>query len=309
MRANSPALLSVATYLILLGWVQEGGCWGSLGHRTVAYLAEKHFSEAGASLAAKFLEDQEISDAAVWADTIRRIPKYQNTGGWHYIDAEDDPPRTCAVNFKRDCDLKVGCVVSAIVNMTARINDDDLSFSEQKDAFRFILHFIGDIHQPLHTENESRGGNDIQVRFGARQTNLHSTWDTAIPVKSRGGQAKDEQAQAAAWARELFEAQDSATITEEAGSCVNLTTAQDCALAWAGEANSWICKYVLKDDVEGVQGKDLGGEYYEGAVPIVTDMVAKAGFRLGAWVNGLAEARGEGKRRRVRDLGEGIVEL
>lgn len=67
-----------------------------------------------------------------------------------------------------------------------------------------------------------------------------------------------------------------------------MRTAQKCALTWATEANGYVCSYVLKDDVEGVEGRDLSGEYFEGAVPIVETLVANAGFRLGAWLNGLA---------------------
>jgi len=61
-----------------------------------------------------------------------------------------------------------------------------------------------------------------------------------------------------------------------------------CALLWAGDANKYVCKYVLKDDIAGLTG-DLGGQYYEGARPIVDEMVGKAGRRLAAWINAVSE--------------------
>lgn len=159
---------------------------------------------------------------------------------------------------------------------------------------RFLLHFIGDIHQPLHTEDELRGGNGIPVLFRKKHTTLHGVWDTDIPDKIRGGNLKDEYAQASAWADDLF-------ANGVQGSCTDISTPEDCALVWAGEANKEVCAYVLKDDVEGVENQDLSGEYYDGAVPIVEELIAKAGYRLGAWLNALAEAsqagEGEAKHR------------
>jgi hypothetical protein len=66
--------------------------------------------------------------------------------------------------------------------------------------------------------------------------------------------------------------------------CQKLDDAAGCALLWASDANRWVCQYVLKDDIDGLEG-DLGGEYYDGAVPIIDEMVATGGRRLGAWLN------------------------
>lgn len=73
-----------------------------------------------------------------------------------------------------------------------------------------------------------------------------------------------------------------------AAECQDLGKAEECSFVWADEANQWICDYVLKDDVAGVEGKDLSTEYYDGAVGIVDLLIGKAGRRLGAWVNALA---------------------
>ena len=178
---------------------------------------------------------------------------------------------------------------------------------QHTQALKFLMHFIGDIHQPLHTENEARGGNSIPVLFEESHKNLHGIWDTEIPVKHNGGPHRDERALAAAWADRLFKGQSDVAgqgrhaeqlhinspvgIQEDTTHCVDVTRSEECALEWAGEANSWICKYVLKDDVEAVKDKELSGDYYEGAVPIVDELIAKAGVRLAAWLNGLANVR------------------
>lgn len=173
-------------------------------------------------------------------------------------------------------------LVLTSLDKTARINNPDLSAAQQGNALRFLIHFIGDIHQPLHTEAELRGGNGIPVLFGKKHTTLHTIWDNDIPERIRGGNLSDEYSQASAWADDLF-----ANGIE--GSCTDISTPEACALVWAGEANKEVCRYVLKDDLEGVENRDLSGDYYEGAVPIVEELIAKAGYRLGAWLNALAE--------------------
>ena len=153
-----------------------------------------------------------------------------------------------------------------------------------------MLHFVGDIHQPLHTESEERGGNEIDVVFDGKRSNLHSVWDTLVPNKWRKreewgkGGRESEEAAAYLWALELYNSDEDRD--DLSGECTG--DAAECALDWAREANQWVCNYVLKDDVEGVQGKDLAGEYYEGARNIIDEMIRKGGRRLAVWVDLLA---------------------
>jgi hypothetical protein len=137
----------------------------------------------------------------------------------------------------------------------------------------------------LHTENEDRGGNEYTVAFDGKTTNLHSVWDTLIVNKHAGLGHDDEELAAWLWAQRLYaqdaDGEDAKGLEDEC-----LDDAAECALEWAGEANAHVCSYVLAHDVH---GKDLAGEYYEGAIPIIDDMVKKAGMRLAAWINAIAE--------------------
>ncbi len=277
-------LLSLST---LTSLIPSSLCWGSLGHRTVAYLASEYLTSNASAYVSTLLNSQDISEAALFPDKVRHMPGFEYTAGWHYIDAQDDPPRQCGVNIKRDCAMQGGCIVSAIVNQTARIMNASTSAADKGQALRFLLHFVGDIHQPLHTEAEDRGGNGIDVLFGKKHTNLHAIWDTDILIK-HAGKGNDEKANALTWAKKIYAA-DKDHSGSLAAECHDLGKAADCSLAWADEANQWICDYVLKDDVAGVQGgKDLSMAYYDGAVPVVDLLIGKAGRRLAAWVNALA---------------------
>lgn len=258
--------------------------WGSLGHRTVAYLASMHFTAQSNSLTNTLLHGQDISEAALFPDKVRHMPGFAYSAGWHFIDARDSPPTQCGINMTRDClAADGGCVVSAIANHTARVADPTLDRFFRGQSLRFMMHFFGDVHQPLHTEAEGRGGNDIPVVLDGVHTNLHSVWDTAIPKKHAGGPVgggvEGEMDAAWAWATRLYGVRDSLDGTE----CVSDAAA--CALEWASEANSYVCSYVMAD---GYKDSDLNGTYYDGAVPIIDDLVGKAGRRLAVWINAIS---------------------
>jgi hypothetical protein len=101
--------------------------WGNLGHRTIGYLAQQYMTPQATGFFNDIINPSDsfdISDAAVWADSHRQ-GGWAFTYNWHFIDARDDPPNQCSVNFERDCDTRdrcashknPGCVVGAIANM------------------------------------------------------------------------------------------------------------------------------------------------------------------------------------------------
>jgi len=87
------------------------------------------------------------------------------------------PPDSCSVNFNRDCAGSGGCVISALKEQTAVLSqclsNNDVS-TPCVEALKFVVHFMGDITQPLHCSSWERGGNEIEVNFGNRKRNLHS---------------------------------------------------------------------------------------------------------------------------------------
>jgi hypothetical protein len=162
----------------------------------------------------------------------------------------------------------------------------------------YLIHFIGDIHQPLHTESIDRGGNEIKVCFDNRcgRENLHGIWDTDIIHKLNGlkhtEKHNEEKEAAAKWADQLYSGNSAKGITTADGECVDLSDPEKCAMQWAIETNTYVCSYVMTNGIGWLENNDLGGDYYDGAVPIVTDRVSKAGLRLAGWINALAAASG-----------------
>jgi len=152
----------------------------------------------------------------------------------------------------------------------------------------FLIHFVGDITQPLHDEAEKLGGNEIPVTWDGAATNLHHCWDTQMVEKAAGG--RNSSATLTSFAGDLITRIDNGTYEAEKGnwvSCVDIATASDCGLAWAQDANALNCQYVLKSDETGAE---LDGSYYTGAQPYLELQIAKGGYRLGAYLNNLATA-------------------
>ena len=202
----------------------------------------------------------------------------------------DDPPKSCNVDYERDCGDE-GCSVSAIANYTSRASDGRLSTANTAEALRFLVHFIGDITQPLHDENYKVGGNGINVTFDGYDDNLHSDWDTYMPGKLVGGSSLTD---AKGWADSLVDEINSGTYKEEAESWIKGDTISDAvttATRWASDANTFVCTVVMPDGAAALQTGDLYPTYYKSAIGTIEMQVAKGGYRLANWINLIYEQK------------------
>jgi hypothetical protein len=112
---------------------------------------------------------------SAWADEVR--PNRRETSTWHFINIPTDAARG---DFRQYCPA-TGCVVDIIGQMANKLRNRDLPKQERYEALKFLVHFVGDLHQPLHSaDQKDRGGNDVQVVFQNKATNLHSLWDTPM---------------------------------------------------------------------------------------------------------------------------------
>jgi hypothetical protein len=93
--------------------------WGNLGHRVIAYLAEKHLTPLGHAYIQQLLGDRDISDAAIWADFYKYTPPGWHTSSWHFLNAHDDPPNSCGLEMEQDCPKKEMCIITAISDMVS----------------------------------------------------------------------------------------------------------------------------------------------------------------------------------------------
>jgi hypothetical protein len=170
------------------------------------------------------------------------------------------------------------------------MSDTTQSAANIDEAVKFLVHFIGDIHQPLHDENLDIGGNTIKVTYGSLQTNLHAVWDTSMP-QAIAGAASLTNAQA--YAQNLTDRIKTGDFASQAAGwlkSINVADPVTSASFWANEANAFVCSVVIPQGPSAVDGQDLSGAYFQSAASTVELQLARAGYRLAAWLDAIVDS-------------------
>jgi hypothetical protein len=162
--------------LVLLSLCVPAFSWGPEGHSLIARIADSQLSP---EVRARVLEilgpGKTMASVASWADEIRRARA--ETAPWHFVDI---PIGKTHMDNARDC-AKGDCIVAVISRFRQVLRDPATPPEQRSEALMFLIHFVGDMHQPLHSsDNHDRGGNSVQVQFHDRRTNLHSLWDSGV---------------------------------------------------------------------------------------------------------------------------------
>jgi hypothetical protein len=155
------------------------GSWGAIGHQTVARVAEYHLSPEAKLAVKDLLGNETLPGISSWADQIRSEPEYKATGPYHFVNLPSGLPyktfRDQVISLKKDN------LYSALLQYEKILSDPNNSKDKRSEALKFVVHLVGDAHQPMHVSRaEDKGGNTIQVRFDGKGTNLHSLWDSRM---------------------------------------------------------------------------------------------------------------------------------
>jgi hypothetical protein len=323
------APLSVAALVLVLAQCPAARAWGCEGHQIVAYIAKAHLTPHSRAMARKILAASPIDpvlsrycqpastdpfvDASTWADDYRT--QHPETGRWHFIDIPRGAHKGPLASY---CPAATGCVVSALEAQFRILKDPRASAAARADALRFVIHFVGDIHQPLHdTTNNDEGGNCVPVEFLGelpRETNiaresfepnLHWVWDVGIienVITPQTGQTSRAY---------LSDPARSLAIDLDRRYRVQISTWQSrpidfASWAWEGHAVADSVAYgelpraihierplsvnsCADDDHVALRmlrlRENLGSAYEFAAAPVVERQLAKAGARLAAVLN------------------------
>jgi len=311
------SLLAVSALSLTLAPAAEA--WGCRGHQAVAALAEKHLTPQAkqallALLTANPIDPQlkrycgqtgldPFVDASTWADDERgRDP---STAPWHFIDIPIGVTHGSAQTY---CGAG-GCVLSAITAQLAILKDKNAPAAKRADALRFIIHFVGDLHQPLHgSTNSDRGGNCVPVKYFARNPhahnnsytpNLHHVWDTEIPESQMQGADAAEFADTldaafessfAAWQQGgmqldawAWESHDHAVETAYGAFAKPIPVEPDVPLNNCADDNNIGQRMLHKHLVIGIPYRDQAGAVAE-------ERLAQAGIRLAMILNDAAKS-------------------
>lgn len=169
---------SIALVLLLIA-PSSVLAWGPNGHRIVGRIAANHLTAEAAVAVASLIGPEGLDQASTWADEIRDDPNWQpplkNPSPWHFISIDDHETLETTA---RDPN---GDVLEAIERFSAVLRDAKATRPARQEALRFLVHFVGDVHQPLHVGRRAdRGGNLVKVTLFGEETNLHSVWDSGL---------------------------------------------------------------------------------------------------------------------------------
>jgi hypothetical protein len=200
------ALALIAITVVALCAPAPVWAWGCEGHEAIALIAEAQLNPRALAAVNKILAENPIDPAlsrfcklegldamansSTWADDYRRTPEGKSSAAWHFIDIPRGAPRG---DVSRYCPVGSGCITSALSAQIKILQDRAAALAERAKALRWVLHFAGEMEQPLHcTSNNDEGAHCFPVEFSGEQAtskdpaqgeyspNLHGLWDYGI---------------------------------------------------------------------------------------------------------------------------------
>jgi hypothetical protein len=155
-------------------------CWGQIGHRVLAEIADSYLTAKTREEIKKILGSETIAMASNWGDFIKSDTAYKYLDVWHYVNFEKNLTYDQFKGVLKK-DTAVKDAYAAVVFLTKELKKKTLARDKKKMYLRLLIHFIGDIHQPLHVSPAgTSGGNDIKVQWFGQSSNLHRVWDSDL---------------------------------------------------------------------------------------------------------------------------------
>jgi hypothetical protein len=236
--------------------------WGGTGHKTVAKIAENHLTPNTKLNVQALLGGESMTDVASWADGLRNDPNYSKTSSWHYINT---PLGLNYEEFSKTVKAQGATnVYGALLKCEDDLKSTTTTFQQKTDALKFLIHFVGDMHQPMHVSRaEDKGGNSIQLQFDGKGTNLHSLWDSGL-INKKG---------------ETFE-QMAVGYDQATPAQIKQWQSTD-PMQWAYESYQISTKLYA----EAEKDNKPGDAYFQQYLPIVQQRIEMAGIRLAGILN------------------------
>ncbi len=233
--------------------------WGQTGHRITGAIAERYLSRKARKRVSQLLGGQSLAQASTYADEIKSDRSFSRYSNWHYVNYPLDS--TYALSEKSE----YGDIVRGSEYCISVLRNPGSTREEKEFHLKLLVHFIGDLHQPMHAgRSEDRGGNDIQVRWFNRGSNLHRVWDSDM-IESYG-----------------------MSFSELAEELLRTSTRQQREAAMAGSIVDWVEEsHVLAKKVYASveKGEKLSYRYSYDYKEVMFERLRLAGWRLAYVLN------------------------
>ena len=254
--------MKASTLLVFIGLLSVSSLalsWEQTGHRITGALAEFYLTDAARARIRQLLPNETLAEASTYADEMRSNPSVfwqEAAPHWHYVTIPQGK------SYGQIGAPVVGDAITALKAFRVTLQDDQAALVDQQIALRFIVHLIGDLHQPLHAGNGlDRGGNQVKVKFFGNPSNLHRVWDSGL-IHRRGLSYTE-------WVDML-----KAKITPGE------------VLQWAEtDPLIWIAESAKIRDTIYPGDSDLAWDYVYYNLPTVKRRLQQAGVRMAAYLN------------------------
>ncbi|BCO17322.1 MULTISPECIES: S1/P1 nuclease [unclassified Alteromonas] len=261
--ANRICAVALGT-LLATGVASPAFGWGQTGHRVTGAIAQQYLSPLSQAAMMELLPNSSLAQASTHADEMRSDPSefWQKTAGpWHYVSVPEG--KTYVEVGAPD----EGDAVTALEQFTNTLKDPSATTDEKRLALQFIVHIIGDLHQPLHAGNGTdRGGNDVKVRFFWQDSNLHRVWDSQM-LEQRG-----------------------LSYTEWTAQLTRSITPQDIRNWASTDVLEWIKESTeIRDTIYPDNANNMSYDYLYNNLPTAQKRIQMAGIRIAMYLNKVFE--------------------
>lgn len=230
--------------------------WGPNGHRIVGQIAANHLTGEAARAVECLIGPESLAQASTWPDEVRSDPAWKKADSWHFVSVDDG--ETLETTQRNPA----GDVLEALQRFEGVLRDPEATPAAKAEALRFLVHFVGDIHQPLHVgRRDDLGGNRIEVVWFKEPTNLHSVWDSGLIENEKLSFT------------EFVSFIDHPTLEEKK------TWQASTYAEWARESRE------LRDRVYKIGDGKLGYAYAYENMPVIKRRLLQAGVRLAGLLN------------------------
>lgn len=236
--------------------------WGVVGHRAIGQIAENHLTDKAKAEVANLLGSESLAMVSTYPDEIRSYEQYRYTAPWHYVNLPQGLNEEAFTTQLKGMEKEN--IYKALLNCVNDLKNPAKNKEEKVFALKFLVHLVGDLHQPMHTgRSEDSGGNGIKVKLMRKESNLHGLWDSGL-IDYAGLTYKE-------LAKEC----------DVIGKQETKEWQKDDVAKWAYES------YQITEQLyaEAAQNPDFDYNYYPKHADIVKKRLAQAGLRLAGLLN------------------------